>query len=308
MIDDAVTDLTRGVYRRLYSGFTTGQRINKISLNAEAWFWRVVATVDDFGNGRADPDLCKDATAGRRRRVTAKQIAGWLKEMADVGLISFYSIKGELYLHVFKFEETQPAGKNGKRLKRYPTPDDSGCVQVNPELSSASDNDTDTDTKDEYTSRGKSALVSQVFEFWKSEMKHTKAQLTADRKRKIEERLADSTVEEIQTAIRGCKASDFHMGRQPGHAQIFDDIELICRKRSKLEAFIALAPGIPNGKPKRVETIHERQTRESCELCHGTGTEITAKGAKNCEHGNGISNGSGAAVEGPSQDRGARIS
>lgn len=32
---EEVTDLTRGVYRRLYAGFIKGQRINKISLQAE---------------------------------------------------------------------------------------------------------------------------------------------------------------------------------------------------------------------------------------------------------------------------------
>lgn len=137
---DSVTDLTRGVYRRLYSGFTKGQRINKLSLQAEAWFWRVLATVDDFGNGDADPDLCHAATAGRRK-VTPNQIQGWLKEMTSVGLIRLYSIGNENYLHVVNFEETQPGGKNGKRIRRIPVPDESRLIQVNPKLSSASEDE-----------------------------------------------------------------------------------------------------------------------------------------------------------------------
>lgn len=151
MTKDAVTDLTRGVYRRIYSGFITGQRINKLSLNAEAWFWRVMATADDFGNAPADPDLCRAATAGRRS-VTSKQIAGWLKEMKTVGLITLYRAKGEWFLHVTGFEESQPAGKNGKRIKRYPHEGESGLIQVNPDESSAtraSDNEDENDNEDE---------------------------------------------------------------------------------------------------------------------------------------------------------------
>lgn len=305
-MSEDVTDLTRGVYRRVYSGFITGQRINRISQNAEAWFWRVLVTVDDFGNGPADPEMCKTATAGRRK-VTTKQISGWLREMKQAGLITFYTAKGEPFLHVVGFEDSQPAGKNGKRIKKFPFPDESRCIQVNPELSSASDNHTDNHTDNEHKPHGKAALVSQVFEFWKSEMKHPKAQLTPDRKKKIEERLDDSTVEEIETAIRGCKASDFHMGREPGRPEVFDDIELICRKRSKLEFFIAKAPA--PAKPPKIETVRDRLKREGCERCFGTGTEtIPGKGAKVCDHSTTSNIGSSTAVESPSENREARIS
>lgn len=149
-MSDDVTDLTRGVYRRIYSGFIAGQRINKLSVSAEAWFWRILVTVDDFGNGRADPELCRDVTAGRRK-VTATQVRNWVEEMRSVGLLNFYNAKGELYLHVTDFEASQPAGKNGKRIQRYPFPNESSGIQVNPDLSSASDNDNEeennTDTE-----------------------------------------------------------------------------------------------------------------------------------------------------------------
>lgn len=179
---ETVTDLTKGVYRRIYGGFITGQRINKLSIGAEAWFWRVLVSVDDFGNGRADPDLCKAATAGGRK-VTTKQVSDWLREMRDVGLLRLYTVKGEHYLHVVDFEETQPAGRNGRRFKRYPgesegiqvnpgeskktnqndlilenaeensvggNPGESRCIQNNPDFLNAPDTDTDTDTDTNY--------------------------------------------------------------------------------------------------------------------------------------------------------------
>src|SRR5688572_28624418 len=153
---EEVTDLTRGVYRRLYSGFTKGQRINKLSLQAEAWFWRVLATVDDFGNGDADPDLCRDATAGRRK-VTAQQVSGWLGEMRSAGLLQLYSVKGEPYLHIIGFESTQPAGSNGRRIRRVPSPDESEGIQIIPDVVSASDSEDDTDNDTDTENKARAA-------------------------------------------------------------------------------------------------------------------------------------------------------
>lgn len=173
-MSDVVTDLTRGVYRRLYGGFITGQRINRLSLQAEAWFWRVFVSADDFGNARADPELCRAATAGNRR-VTARQISGWLREMRDVKLVEFYAVKGEPFLHIVGFEATQPAGKNGKRLRRFPGPDESSGFQVNPDGSSASDNNSDNDTHSETKEADAPPFVSKEFqEAWAALEKHRK--------------------------------------------------------------------------------------------------------------------------------------
>lgn len=164
MSESPITDLTRGVYRRLYGGFIYGQRINKISMEAECWFWRLHAAVDDFGNMPADPTICYNMTVGNRKRIKPEQVKKWLKEMESVNLIVLYADKTEQFLHVVGFENAQPAGKNGKRIKRFAECDlenrvnagESRCIQMNPDLSSASqasdndndhhtDNDTDTE-------------------------------------------------------------------------------------------------------------------------------------------------------------------
>lgn len=257
MTKDAVTDLTRGVYRRIYSGFITGQRINKLSLNAEAWFWRVMATADDFGNAPADPDLCRAATAGRRS-VTSKQIAGWLKEMKTVGLITLYRAKGEWFLHIVGFEESQPAGKNGKRIMRYAVPDESGCIQVNPDESSASqasDNDTEDDNDSDTEKESRSATAVSIFDYWREQSGHAHAQFTDKRRSRVMARLKQGySVEQLQSAIRGNLASPFHSG-QNDSGQKFDDLELVCRDGEHVEQFIAISEnGVSrNGKPTASE-------------------------------------------------------
>lgn len=306
MADSGVTDLTRGVYRRLYAGFIKGQRINKISLQAEAWFWRVFAVADDFGNFDADLELLRAATKGRRN-VSVKQIERWLSEMADVGLISFYETKSERYLHILRFEETQPAGKNGKRLKRFPLPGESGCIQVNPGESSASDNDpnNNNDPKISYVEQAR-----RVFGFWRDFMKHPKAALDAKREKAITARLRDGySPEDLILAVKGCKLTPHNMGKNDRN-QVYDDIELICRDAAHVDRFIRNAAASNGSRPPpKVETIRDKLLRESCEDCHGTGTKIIpGKGAMRCEHTNAVIERSSDSVTGSSQDCEARVS
>ncbi|MGC4033643.1 MAG: hypothetical protein QM754_18315 [Tepidisphaeraceae bacterium] len=116
-----ITDLTRGVYRRIYSGYLAGRRINRLSHEAEAWFWRVHAAADDFGNQLADLSALYSATAGRRAgKVTLDQVAGWVGEMVTERLLLTYEVAGEQYHHVAEWELMQPAPANGRRARRVP--------------------------------------------------------------------------------------------------------------------------------------------------------------------------------------------
>lgn len=256
-----VTDLTRGVYRRLYSGFITGQRISKLSLQAEAWFWRVLATVDDFGNAHADPDLCRAATVGRRK-IPAKQISEWLRQMKDVGLIEFYTVKGEPFLHVVGFEASQPANRNGKRIRRFPTPDESGGIRVIPDLPESPENDTENENG---SNNGNGSLVAKtrrVFEFWQGEMDHQKARLDDKRQKAITQRLKDGyTVEDLTAAIRGCKLTPFNMG-QNDRQEVYDGIDLICRDADHVDRFMRKA-GVA---APTAEDRKEREARLSREM------------------------------------------
>ncbi len=150
---DEITDLTRGVYRRLYAGFIRGQRICSVSLVAEAWFWRINAIADDFGNLDGEPALTHSATVGRRAdQVTAAQVAAMVDELVQKDLVRPYFVGAERFLHIVGFVLWQPAGKNGKRVKRCPhSPWDdeeaNGLIRVNPGVTSASDSDSDSDSE-----------------------------------------------------------------------------------------------------------------------------------------------------------------
>lgn len=246
-MSEPVTDLTQGVYKRLYSGFIRGQRINKLSLQAEAWFWRVFAVSDDFGNAEADPEACRDATKGKRR-VSPTQVGKWLKEMYEVGLVSFYWVKNEQYLHINRYEEMQPANRNGKRVRRFPDHRIAALESLDANAESKSiqtphyDHDHNNDHDQHNMSRALQART--LFSLWQSEHNHPDAILETGgkRERAILGRLkAGFTVERLHRAIIGCKLSPYHMGKNdrstPTKKVIYDDIELICRDAKHVEQF-----------------------------------------------------------------------
>ncbi len=127
------TDLTRGIYRRIYGGATTGRRINRVSIGAEFWFWRLHMIADDFGRFPAEAKRCRMTAAPLRDDEDVKASGGpvgvwtsdvraWLRELERVDLIVIYTADGELYGRIRHFEELQPGNRNGRRIERYPAP------------------------------------------------------------------------------------------------------------------------------------------------------------------------------------------
>jgi hypothetical protein len=90
------------------------------------------------------------------------------------------------------------------------------------------------------------SLTVSVFDFWKQECDHPKAKLDRKRKAAIAARLKEGfTVEELSTAVRGCRSSPYHQGQNDAGAT-YDDIELICRDAKHVESFIAKTEVGPN--------------------------------------------------------------
>jgi hypothetical protein len=125
----SVTNMTDGLYRRIYAGFLTGRRMNEVSLAAEAWFWRLHAIADDFGNLPGDVMVMR-AFASPRRAVTIEKVHMMTKELETNRLLVRYEAAGDSYLHIDGFEVRQPARLNGRRIQKYPMHD--GGIRGNP--------------------------------------------------------------------------------------------------------------------------------------------------------------------------------
>lgn len=79
----------------------------------------------------------------------------------------------------------------------------------------------------------------EVFEFWKDHHSHPNAQFTEQRAKAVVGTLAGgSTRDELLAAVRGAKRSRYHQGENETRT-VYDDLELICRNRQKVEQFSA---------------------------------------------------------------------
>lgn len=133
-----LADSTNGIYRRIYSGFLLGNRINSVSEVAEAWFWRLNALADDYGNFVAPTWRVLAVTASPLREVSAHDAEIRTVELVNAGLCEFYDAGGRRHIHIVDFEKFQPNGPNGKRYRRVEAnPSESKRILANPSESNA---------------------------------------------------------------------------------------------------------------------------------------------------------------------------
>lgn len=106
-------------------------------------------------------------------------------------------------------------------------------------------------------SEARAAVVRRLFDLWRSELGHPRAQLDAKRTRAVEGRLRDGyTEQELTEAIRGCAASDWHRGKNDRNG-VFDDLELICRNASSVDRFRKILLGAGAARGGRASTASE---------------------------------------------------
>jgi hypothetical protein len=82
--------------------------------------------------------------------------------------------------------------------------------------------------------------VTQVFDHWKAEHKHPKAQLDPKRLKLIRVALQSYSAEQLCQSISGYKKSPHHMG-QNDRKTVYDDIEIFLRDAKHIDAGIKFA-------------------------------------------------------------------
>ncbi len=83
------------------------------------------------------------------------------------------------------------------------------------------------------------ADAEEVFSFWQQTMKKQKSKLDEKRKRMIEARLLDYSMDDLKNAILGCSKSPFHMGNNPQQTP-YNQISNIFGSPENTEKFIEL--------------------------------------------------------------------
>lgn len=107
-----------------------------MSLECEAWFWRLLVVADDFGNLPAEEARLSALTKGARHKLRDSDVAAYCACLEKAGLLSEYSAEGERFYHICDFEHLQPCARNGRRYQRFPLHParlgESGCILGNP--------------------------------------------------------------------------------------------------------------------------------------------------------------------------------
>lgn len=102
------------------------EKLNKVSLGAEALWVRILTHVDDNGNYDRDPLVVYATCLRFKKDVTVKDVERWLKELVDVrsddqlGLLAEYKVKGRSYVHVVNFRINQDIRDDKTRTVSFP--------------------------------------------------------------------------------------------------------------------------------------------------------------------------------------------
>lgn len=93
----------REAYNPLLKSYPDSEKVNAVTIGAETLFTRLIARCDDHSHYYADPHMVLGKLYTHRMcngEVKVEDIAGWLKELAAVELITTYEVDSRRYLEV----------------------------------------------------------------------------------------------------------------------------------------------------------------------------------------------------------------
>ena len=110
--------------RLLKEGIVDSDKIDRLTPEAEVFFYRLLVVADDLGRMDARPAILRARCFPLKESLSSEEIAGWTQELWDSGLIGRYDFDGKPYIEILEWE--QRVRSSGK----YPLPDD-GQLSVN---------------------------------------------------------------------------------------------------------------------------------------------------------------------------------
>lgn len=99
--------------RIIRDGILTSESVDKLGVDAELFYRRLMSVVDDFGRYTAHPSLLRAACYPLRvDSIREGDITRFLEEVQNAGLIVLYEVDGKRYLQMHKVDE--PRAKKSK--------------------------------------------------------------------------------------------------------------------------------------------------------------------------------------------------
>jgi len=109
--------------RFLKESVCTSETIDKLSPEAEVFFYRLIVNCDDFGRMDARPAVLRAKLFPLRiDSITESDTARWLKQCQEAGLLSIYSVREHPYLVVMTWRDHQQIRADASRYPDPPEP------------------------------------------------------------------------------------------------------------------------------------------------------------------------------------------
>lgn len=114
--------------RIIKESICTSDNLDKLSPEAEVFFYRLMVTCDDYGIMFAAPSILRSKCfPWRIDKIKDKDIEKWRTELIEAELIFLYEYDGKTYLKFSKWEQHQQVRAN---KSKYPTPDLEGVQLI----------------------------------------------------------------------------------------------------------------------------------------------------------------------------------
>ena len=137
---------------RILRDWTTSERIDNLSFEAEVFFTRLIMKADDHGCFHANPKLLK-AAIFPLKEVSTGMISIYLKELIQNEIVTIYKVEGREYLQIINF---------GQRLRtmssKFPLPDSNPRTIVSKEPPETKRNEVEVETRNEDEIEGKNLI------------------------------------------------------------------------------------------------------------------------------------------------------
>src|SRR5262245_29815778 len=103
--------------RLLREGILDSERVNRLSLGGEVFYRRLMSCVDDFGRFDGRPSVIRARLYPLRLdSVTEDDVAEWIDECEQAGLIRSYAVDGKPFLVMFNLRDGRA------KSSKYPSP------------------------------------------------------------------------------------------------------------------------------------------------------------------------------------------
>jgi hypothetical protein len=112
---------------RMIRDWTSSSKVNKLSSQSERFLIRLMMKADDFGNYPAGVKFINGTLFPEKEDIRDIDVAKWMDECSEVGLIKRYTVDEKRYLHIIDFGQ-----RLDKARPKYPQPHEDPDFVANP--------------------------------------------------------------------------------------------------------------------------------------------------------------------------------